>query len=125
MSSGSGVSDGPGGFGPLREGRRPDDGVEPSREERLEALAEIEAWKARVAGSVEPDPARLARGWERRFVVEGSRAEEMMALYRELGYEVCADPVDPRELDDGCRECALVAALRFRTIYTRRPGEGD
>ena len=125
MSSGSGVSDGPGGSGPLRAGWGTDDGVEPSREERLEALAEIEAWKARVAGSVEPDPARLARGWERRFVVEGSRAEEMTALYRELGYEVCADPVDPEELDDGCRKCALVAALRFRTIYTRRPGEGD
>jgi hypothetical protein len=88
-------------------------------------LAGIEGWKARVADSMEPDPARIARGWERRFVVEGSRAEEMMAIYRELGYEVCADPVDPKELDDGCRECALVAALRFRTIYTRRSGEGD
>jgi len=92
-----------------------------SREERLEALAEIEAWKARVAGSVEADPARLAQGWERRFVVEGTRAEEMMALYRELGYEVCADPVETKQLDHGCRECALVAALRFRTLYTRRP----
>jgi hypothetical protein len=92
--------------------------------ERLEALAGIEAWKARVAASAEADPKRVAQGWERRFVTEGSRAGEMMSLYRELGYEVCADPVEPRELDQGCRGCALVAALRFRTIYTRRPGAG-
>jgi hypothetical protein len=89
----------------------------------VKALAEIEAWKSRVADSMKPDPARLAQGWTRRFVVEGRRVEEMMALYRELGYEVCADPVDPKEMDDGCRECALMAALRFQTIYTRRPRE--
>jgi hypothetical protein len=92
---------------------------------RLETLARLEAWKARLAASAAPDPVRLAAGWERRFVVETARADEMMALYRELGFDVCADPVDPGELVGDCRGCALVAALRFRTVYTRRPDSAD
>jgi regulator of replication initiation timing len=118
------LPDGPTGENPAtRDGS---ERVEDERvRERLEALSEVEAWKSRVAAAAEADPARLARGWQRRFVAEGSRADEMMALYRELGYEVCADPVDPKELDEGCRQCALVAAFRFRTIYTRRTREPD
>jgi hypothetical protein len=124
VSGTPGPSDGSRDHGPAAGGSAARGGADRSRE-HLEALAGIEAWKTRVAASAEPDPARVAQGWERRFVVEGSRAEEMMALYRDLGYEVCADPVDPRGMAQGCRECALVAALRFRTIYTRRPRDTD
>jgi len=49
----------------------------------------------------------------------------MAALYRELGFEVCMDPVDPNELAHDCQGCALVAGLRFQTLYTRPPGDGD
>lgn len=71
-----------------------------------------------------PDPARTAAGWERRFVADEVRAAEMIALYRELGYETAADPVRPEELADECSGCRLVAARRYTTIYTRRPRPG-
>ena len=45
-----------------------------------------------------------------------------MGLYRELGFEVCADPVRPEDLAGECEACRLVAALSFKSIYTRRPG---
>ena len=68
---------------------------------------------------VVPDPERLARGWERRFVVEGARVEEMLRLYRELGFQAEADPLRPADVDQACADCRLVAALRFQVIYTR------
>ncbi len=45
----------------------------------------------------------------------------MMALYRELGFEVCADPVTPEQVGDDCADCRLLMVLAFKTIYTRRP----
>ena len=65
--------------------------------------------------------ARIADGWERRFVADGPRAEEAIGLYRELGFEVLADPVAPEDLDGGCGECHVPDQPRFRVIYTRRP----
>lgn len=88
--------------------------------DRLAHLAELEAWKARMAGSIQPDPARLAAGWERRFVTEGTRADEAAALYRELGFEVAVDEVRAGDLADECESCQLVAMLKFRVLYTRR-----
>jgi hypothetical protein len=70
---------------------------------------------------VRADPERLAAGWERRFVADARRAEEAMELYRQLGYEVCADPVTAGDLAPGCDACELATLLRFATIYTRAP----
>jgi hypothetical protein len=67
-----------------------------------------------------PDPDRIAGGWERRFVVEGARAAEMIDLYRSLGYETAADPVRPDDLGADCDGCRLIALLRLTAIYTRR-----
>lgn len=72
-----------------------------------------------------PDPKRIAHGWERRFITDAHRAEEVMELYRQLGYEVRADPVQPEELDDECEDCQLVTLLQFKTIYTRKKQEED
>lgn len=66
------------------------------------------------------DPARIAAGWERRFIADAKRAEEAMQLYAELGYEVCADPVTADQVDSDCEDCRLVMLLRFKTIYTRK-----
>jgi hypothetical protein len=63
---------------------------------------------------------RAAEGWERRFITDALRARELAALYRSLGYEVEVDPLRPGEMPDGCDTCSL-AALTFRTLYTRRP----
>jgi len=65
---------------------------------------------------------RVAAGWEFRFVAEGKRAEEMIELYRELGFEVAADPVGGEVVGEGrddCVACQELAADRFTAIYTR------
>ena len=68
-----------------------------------------------------PDPARTAEGWEHRFVATGERIEEMVTLYRSLGFEVVADPVRREGMEDGCVTC-FSGGLEYRAIYTRRPG---
>ena len=75
----------------------------------------------RGRAEVAPDPARIAAGWEPRFVADGARADEAVRLYRELGFEVAADPVTPENLSPDCGDCRVVMALRFQMIYTRRP----
>jgi len=67
-----------------------------------------------------PDPARASAGWTRRFTARGVRAEEMIQLYRSLGYEVVADPVTSNPPSEACVGCSLPVQLEYRTIYTRR-----
>lgn len=84
---------------------------------------EQEARRVLSARHLAPDPERLADGWERRFTTDAARAAEAMELYRELGYEVCADSVDPEELGEDCDDCQLAALVQFKTIYTRKRKE--
>jgi hypothetical protein len=63
---------------------------------------------------------RAAAGWERRFIAEGRRVEEAVALYESLGFEVVADPPPAQDLPPGCGDCQVVVALQFKTIYTRK-----
>ena len=58
-------------------------------------------------------------GWERRFTADQQRANEVVELYRQLGYEVRAEPAQPAELGDECEGCHAVA-VQFTTIYTRK-----
>ncbi|HET7226590.1 MAG TPA: hypothetical protein VFK69_12855 [Candidatus Eisenbacteria bacterium] len=67
----------------------------------------------------EADPARLAQGWERRFIAQGARLDEMMRLYEALGYEVAADPVSGGRPGVECEGCRLATGLGFKLIYTR------
>ena len=69
---------------------------------------------------LEPDPALIAEGWERRFTADEQRAKEVVELYEQLGYEVRAEPVRAEELDDDCQDCRTVVSVHFRTIYTRK-----
>lgn len=69
------------------------------------------------------DPERVRAGWQHRFVAAGARAEEMIELYRELGFEVAADPVPTGGPEDGCAGCFGAGGDEYRSIYTRRPGE--
>lgn len=85
----------------------------------LSMLVEREARRVLTDTQLQPDPARVADGWERRFITDATREEEMMELYRELGYEVCADPVKAEELIDDCQGCRVVIESQFVTIYTR------
>jgi hypothetical protein len=99
--------------GPDKKGRR-------TVATSLGPIVEREARRVLSEAQLEGDPARLADGWERRFIAEARRAEEAIELYAQLGYEVCADPVRAEELGEECDDCQLLAALQFQTIYTRK-----
>jgi hypothetical protein len=92
----------------------------------LGPLVEQEARRFLSEAQLQGDPARIAEDWERRFIADAQRAQEAMELYSELGYEVCADPVRPEEMGEECEDCQLLAALRFKIIYTRkRPSNSE
>ena len=88
----------------------------------LASIVREEANRARAQAQIAPDPARLAAGWERRFVVEGRRAPEYVELYESLGFEVAADPVRREQVADECDDCRIALLLEFRAIYTRPRG---
>lgn len=90
----------------------------------LSAAVRAEAARAAAEARIRPDPARLAAGWERRFVVEARRVEEYVRLYESAGFEVAADPVSPEQVEEECGDCRLLLELEFQTIYTRSPS-GD
>ncbi len=91
------------------------------RADPLAALVRSEALRTEAGGRIRPDPARIAAGWERRFVIEKGRAADLTILYLRSGFEVAQDPVDPELLDDECVDCRLIAQLEYVSIYTRRP----
>ena len=68
---------------------------------------------------LQPDPALVAQGWERRFTADAQRVKEAMELYTQLGYEVRAEPVHSDDLQDDCEDCHSLIISRFKTIYTR------
>jgi hypothetical protein len=94
---------------------KPRDAVRP-----LSMLVQQEARRVLTDAQLQPDPARVAAGWQRRFITDATRSAEILELYRELGYEVCADPVKAQELLDDCQGCRVVVESQFVTIYTRR-----
>ncbi|HSM09320.1 MAG TPA: hypothetical protein VLA33_09920 [Gemmatimonadota bacterium] len=102
--------------------------TDPAPVRGLGAIVEGEARRMLSEAHLHPDPARVADGWERRFVTDAKRAAEAVELYESLGFEVVADPVRPEEMGEQCDTCRLLVLLKFRTIYTRRvpeaaPGE--
>lgn len=98
----------------------PPEGDRPEPVEPLALIVGQEARRVLSEAQLAPDPARTAQGWERRFITDAHRAHELLALYHELGYEACADPVRPEELGEGCDDCQLVLLQQFKTIYTRK-----
>ncbi len=100
----------------------PDPGGGSSRgPERLAGVVRGEALRAEAESRSRPDPARIAAGWERRFVIERSRAADLVRQYEAAGFEVAADSVAPELLEDDCAGCRLVFQLEYVSIYTRRP----
>jgi len=97
-----------------------EDGRAGPRPARAEALREGNPGRWLSDRIAEPDSALAAEGWERRFVTDGARAVEVVALYGDLGYEVRLEPVRPSEIPEGCSDCQLVLLLHFKTVYTRK-----
>ncbi len=62
----------------------------------------------------ERDDALRAAGWTRCFVAQGTRLEEAMQTYEEIGFEVTTVPV---EVDGPCAAC--FAGEPAFVIYTR------
>ncbi|HEX9633125.1 MAG TPA: hypothetical protein VGA02_11750 [Gemmatimonadales bacterium] len=91
---------------------------------RLSGVVQGEAHRMLSEAQRAPDPVRVADGWERRFITDGTRLAEVVALYQAAGFDVCADPIRREEFPDDCDDCQLLGLLRFRTIYTRRPAAG-
>jgi hypothetical protein len=87
---------------------------------RIESLFEHSAGRFLSDAQLQPDPALIAEGWERRFTADAHRAEEVMELYSQLGYEVRAEPVHSEEVHDDCTDCHSLIVSKFKTIYTRR-----
>jgi hypothetical protein len=54
------------------------------------------------------------QGWEKRFIMDELRLSEAVAQYREIGFEVLLDPVDPAS-----EECTSCLTDRYKTVYTR------
>lgn len=57
-------------------------------------------------------------GWEKRFTMDEPRLSEMAQQYRELGFEVLLEPIDPSS--EECTVCITANLDRYRTLYTRR-----
>jgi EAL domain-containing protein (putative c-di-GMP-specific phosphodiesterase class I) len=88
----------------------------------LSRLVEGEAKRVLSESQLRANPQLTAQGWERRFVTDIRRADEVMELYRQLGFEVCAEPVAPDDVGDECGDCQLLR-IQFRMVYTRSPGK--
>ena len=84
-------------------------------------FAAAEAERSRFVAGLEPNPARIATGWERRFAIEGPRAREAIVLYRAMGFEAESDPLTRADLPDGCESCQLAALLGLPDQTERRP----
>lgn len=94
-------------------------------EATLLRLVKEEEHRVLSSAALTADPARLAAGWQRRFLADGPRAAEAVALYESLGFEVAADPLSGPDLPSDCTDCQLATLLAFKTIYTRKPKETE
>jgi len=74
----------------------------------------------------------IRAGWEKRFVACEPRLSEMVEMYREIGFEVCLEPLPAKEEleaeaassceEKGCTACFDDDPERYRIIFTRRSG---
>lgn len=68
-----------------------------------------------------------AQGWTRQFLANEPRLSEAVAQYRDLGFEVHLEDVDPGgcAAGQGCASCfdSPSVGAQFKVIFTRR-GDG-
>lgn len=80
----------------------------------------LSAEHAPVEISVRSDPDLVADGWVRRHLSDAARAQEAVALYESLGFEVRTRTLSPTDLGPVCESCAACACPSFVVIYTRK-----
>ena len=62
----------------------------------------------------------LSDGWVRRTVSDPSRIDEMVDLYRDLGFETTTTVLDPATFGEACTSCAVDACATYVALYTRK-----
>jgi hypothetical protein len=87
---------------------------------KIETLLNETSRKFLSEAELQPDPALVAEGWQRRFTADEPRIQEVVELYAQLGYEVRMEPVTSGDVQDDCHDCQAGAATRLFTIYTRK-----
>jgi hypothetical protein len=87
---------------------------------KIENLFERSAGRVLSDAQLQPDPALVAEGWERRFTADVQRTQEAVELYTQLGYEVRAESLQLEQLTGECEGCRSSVVLEFKTIYTRK-----
>jgi len=60
-------------------------------------------------------------GWEKRFTIDEPRLSEAAEQYKELGFEVLLESVDPSA--EECTSCIAIDPKRYKTIYTRKKNQ--
>jgi hypothetical protein len=73
----------------------------------------------RSDAGLSPDPELITEGWELRFVADSNRAQEAIAIYKDLGYEVRSEKTLTEGLKEECEGCRS-AICEFYMIYTRK-----
>ena len=66
-----------------------------------------------------PDQKLEAEGWQRRFIFDVQRTDELIESYHELGFEVRVEPVSIEQVSEACADCQIVFK-NFGEIYTRK-----
>jgi hypothetical protein len=87
---------------------------------KIKTLFDRSIGRALPDAQLQPDPALVAEGWERRFTSDAQRAQEAIELYTQLGYEVRAEPLLPEQFSGECEGCHSQDISKFKTIYTRK-----
>jgi hypothetical protein len=59
------------------------------------------------------------QGWTRQATYDEPRLGEMVAFYKEIGYEVVTIPFRPTDAET-CDECMRRFPERYQTIFTRK-----
>lgn len=58
-------------------------------------------------------------GWKKQGHYDEPRLSEVVQMYREIGFEVLAEPVCLEDLS-GCKACMKENLDRFKMVYTRK-----
>ena len=63
---------------------------------------------------------REAEGWQRQFIADPTRLEEMVEFSQSLGFEVRVEPACEEMRLQECASCFEEVCHKYKTIFVRR-----
>jgi hypothetical protein len=72
----------------------------------------------RIAGGQGREGALAGDGWTRRSIAALTRLDELVELYRSLGFEIRVEPLDLDDMEPRCAGCSP-DLVDCRAVYTR------